>query len=836
MKLNHIFFVMFILLLSVPAFAQACYIEAILEDSLIAVRVDTLRGLFAIGLTDGTELTYPPMETAICSEFASLYGSGNGFSVNLGGNVYRSYNASYAPEAGIYNLDDYYTSTSYDSIENEIISTWSIPLSDGDIDISQIVRPTFVERFPQIEIKYEIINNSDFAMSAGLKMIFNASLAWASVDFPEAIGVFYDSGTPENWNIYEDLGSGRCSRGFLHKAEPYPDVFGFGEAGMPSGIADFAWDISPAPWIRIPYVEPCAMLRWNSNFLDVDERFVFTTYYGIGDTISVHPDVILYPHYPENPTFESCAIDSIVRLNFQIVQSAMFLDSTLDITVCLDLTHSLGLLHVGRTCDTFPEMPYLDIEASEFLMKIPTDYSLTDTIIDPLIFKIIYGDSMEDTLTVIDTFICPYFNASPPVITFIESTDDSTDLRFYTEDEDASIQSNYTRMSIETSEVIRYFLPYQGIFWTIDDTIYCPLSSMMHTTDGISFVLFDTVEVCVTHVEDAFGCVSEEMCVTVVLPYVTLDPNFPENPTFGSCTMDSIVNGITQSTTFLESTLDMIVCLDLTHSLGLLHLGRTCDTLTDMEYLDIRTSELLFKIPTDYSLSGTIIDPLIFKIFYGLSMWDTVTVIDTFICPYFDATPPVITFIESTDDSTDLRFYTDDEDTTAVDSRTRITIESSDEIHYIQPNDSIFWTSNDTIYCPLTSIITSSDGDTFALYDTVEVCVIHVEDAFGCVADEICVTVVFPPNSIEENLPRKLSCVAYPNPFNSICKIEYSFESQTNAMISIHDIQGKEIEEFNLQDNRGLVQWDASGCESGVYLVKIVSGEQVIEKKVVFIR
>ena len=84
------------------------------------------------------------------------------------------------------------------------------------------------------------------------------------------------------------------------------------------------------------------------------------------------------------------------------------------------------------------------------------------------------------------------------------------------------------------------------------------------------------------------------------------------------------------------------------------------------------------------------------------------------------------------------------------------------------------------------------------------------------------------PNNFELN--------TYPNPFNSTCQIRYSFESQRSAKLTIHDIQGKKVEEFSLFDNKGLVQWDASGCESGVYLVRIVSGEHEIVKKVVFIR
>ena len=79
----------------------------------------------------------------------------------------------------------------------------------------------------------------------------------------------------------------------------------------------------------------------------------------------------------------------------------------------------------------------------------------------------------------------------------------------------------------------------------------------------------------------------------------------------------------------------------------------------------------------------------------------------------------------------------------------------------------------------------------------------------------------------------------YPNPFNPTTNIEYSLLENSVVELIIYNIEGRQI--YTLIDDfktAGLysIKWDASSYPSGIYIVKMTSGEYVSTKKLMLIK
>jgi len=64
----------------------------------------------------------------------------------------------------------------------------------------------------------------------------------------------------------------------------------------------------------------------------------------------------------------------------------------------------------------------------------------------------------------------------------------------------------------------------------------------------------------------------------------------------------------------------------------------------------------------------------------------------------------------------------------------------------------------------------------------------------------------------------------YPNPFNSETKISFSLPERSIVNISIYDIRGrlvKDLVDREYQEGIYTINWDASGIQSGVYIIKM---------------
>jgi hypothetical protein len=76
---------------------------------------------------------------------------------------------------------------------------------------------------------------------------------------------------------------------------------------------------------------------------------------------------------------------------------------------------------------------------------------------------------------------------------------------------------------------------------------------------------------------------------------------------------------------------------------------------------------------------------------------------------------------------------------------------------------------------------------------------------------------------------KKLSLLgATPNPSNEYCYIHYPIEADNNANISIIDIQGREVQNLELNNN-GLLNLNTQNLEKGIYLCRLMSGNMVLD-------
>ena len=79
----------------------------------------------------------------------------------------------------------------------------------------------------------------------------------------------------------------------------------------------------------------------------------------------------------------------------------------------------------------------------------------------------------------------------------------------------------------------------------------------------------------------------------------------------------------------------------------------------------------------------------------------------------------------------------------------------------------------------------------------------------------------------------------YPNPFNPVTNIIYVLPEHINIQIIVYDLSGKQIEILiNESQTPGYhsVNWDASSYSSGVYLIRMVSGQYINTRKVILLK
>jgi hypothetical protein len=79
----------------------------------------------------------------------------------------------------------------------------------------------------------------------------------------------------------------------------------------------------------------------------------------------------------------------------------------------------------------------------------------------------------------------------------------------------------------------------------------------------------------------------------------------------------------------------------------------------------------------------------------------------------------------------------------------------------------------------------------------------------------------------------------YPNPFNPVTAIEFRLPRQSDIRIDIYNINGAFVENlYNGNSNAGIytTQWNASRYPSGIYFVKLNSGDLQLTNKLLLLK
>jgi len=74
---------------------------------------------------------------------------------------------------------------------------------------------------------------------------------------------------------------------------------------------------------------------------------------------------------------------------------------------------------------------------------------------------------------------------------------------------------------------------------------------------------------------------------------------------------------------------------------------------------------------------------------------------------------------------------------------------------------------------------------------------------------------------------------AYPNPFNNVVNLEYTLPMNQTGSLKVYDMTGKLVDTIGSLQGEGTASWNAEGKNSGVYMVKLTSENQVSLKKVI---
>ena len=99
--------------------------------------------------------------------------------------------------------------------------------------------------------------------------------------------------------------------------------------------------------------------------------------------------------------------------------------------------------------------------------------------------------------------------------------------------------------------------------------------------------------------------------------------------------------------------------------------------------------------------------------------------------------------------------------------------------------------------------------------------------------DSIIFTVTAESYIAESKIPSRTDVSLYPNPFNSSCRIKYSIDG--NGEFEILDIDGKIVYRENIVGS-GILHWNPTDEHSGIYFVRIITNDGIVQKKSIYLR
>ena len=91
-----------------------------------------------------------------------------------------------------------------------------------------------------------------------------------------------------------------------------------------------------------------------------------------------------------------------------------------------------------------------------------------------------------------------------------------------------------------------------------------------------------------------------------------------------------------------------------------------------------------------------------------------------------------------------------------------------------------------------------------------------------------------------EAAPEKISLdSAYPNPFNPTTTISFGLPFDSEVSIQIYNLQGRVVETLAseyMQEGYHSVTWNADNFSSGVYFVRMATGDYVSTQKLLLVK
>ena len=89
-------------------------------------------------------------------------------------------------------------------------------------------------------------------------------------------------------------------------------------------------------------------------------------------------------------------------------------------------------------------------------------------------------------------------------------------------------------------------------------------------------------------------------------------------------------------------------------------------------------------------------------------------------------------------------------------------------------------------------------------------------------------------------MPEKMALnTAYPNPFNPVTSISYTLSDMDHVTLSVYNLTGQLIEILVTdQQNAGsyTLVWDAARLPSGMYFLRMETGNEIFHQKLMLLR
>ncbi len=134
------------------------------------------------------------------------------------------------------------------------------------------------------------------------------------------------------------------------------------------------------------------------------------------------------------------------------------------------------------------------------------------------------------------------------------------------------------------------------------------------------------------------------------------------------------------------------------------------------------------------------------------------------------------------------------------------------------------------------SVVIGADG--FLKYKGTTFVDSDYEDVVDVITAEL--AVINTSSEIDNDSPKSIRLDQnYPNPFNPSTTISYQLASPGEVKLQVFNALGQQVatlvDEFQASGNQTL-SWDASSVPSGIYIYRLITGGEVLTKKMMFIK